>query len=607
MALDVTNSPFNEEQAEKINTILSTTSKEQKVWLSGYLTANHMHPEEATMSGDTLPQYQSTVLNPPETREVTILFGSETGNAQSLSEAMETKLKEKDFPVTISSMDDFKTNKLKKVQDLVIISATHGEGSPPDNAASFYEFLHSRKAPKLNDFRFAVLSLGDESYEYFCQTGKDFDKRLEELGGERIVQRVDCDVDFDDAAEEWINNVINTVSETVGHTSTAPEEAAAFSSEEASTYNKKNPYMAEVLDNINLNGRGSNKETRHIELSIEDAGLTFEPGDCIGIYPQNNEDLVDQLIRTLGWDPDYAVTVDKVEETITTKQALTSHFEITRLTKPLAAKAADIFHNEELNAYISDEEWVKEYVVGRDLIDLVVDFPPKNIVQEELFSILRKIPAREYSIASSYQANPDEVHLTIGAVRYQSYGRDRSGVCSVQIAERIEPGEQIPIYVHRNPNFKFPFDEETPVIMIGPGTGVAPFRSFIEEREERGIEGNTWLFFGEQHFTTDFLYQTDWQNWLKEGVLSRLDLAFSRDTEEKVYVQKLIQENSKEFYQWLQGGAAVFVCGDEKKMAKDVHDAILTVLENEGNMSHEDAEIHLNNMKKEKRYQRDVY
>ncbi|SDK32108.1 assimilatory sulfite reductase (NADPH) flavoprotein subunit [Lacicoccus qingdaonensis] len=605
MILNVTNSPFDKEQAEKINTILSTTSKEQKVWLSGYLTANNLldTPEE---TGENIPQYQTAVMTPRETREVTILYGSETGNAQILSESMASLLKEKDFHVSISAMNDFKSNKLKKVEDLIIISATHGEGTAPENAVDFYEFLHSRKAPNLKDLRFAVLSLGDESYEYFCQAGKDFDQRLEELGGERIVPRVDCDVDYDDAAEEWINSVISSIFETGGQNVDVPKEAVSTAGV-TTEYSRKNPYMAEVLDNIRLNGRGSEKETRHIELSIEDSGLTFEPGDCIGIFPKNDEVLVDQLITLLGWDPDYRVNAGKNEETVTTKAALRTHFEITKLTKPLMKKLSEVFGNESLTSYLEDDDRIREYIYGRDLIDLISDFPPVGLTQETLFPVLRKMPAREYSIASSCAANPDEVHLTIGAVRYHSNSRDRNGVCSVEIAERIEPGEQIPIYVHRNPNFKFPFDDTTPVIMIGPGTGIAPYRSFIEEREELGIEGNTWLFFGEQRFTTDFLYQTDWQNWLNEGTLGRLDLAFSRDTEEKVYVQHLIQESGKDFYQWIKSGASIFVCGDEKKMAKDVHDSILKVLEEEGDMSRDDAEMYLSSMKNEKRYQRDVY
>lgn len=554
-----------------------------------------------------MAEYLLNTKEPSKTREITVLFGSETGNAQSLAESMESKLKENDFNVKLSSLDEFKPKDLKKVEDLLIISATHGEGDPPDNAVSFHEFLHGRKAPKLDDLRFSVLSLGDQSYEHFCQTGKDFDKRLEALGGERLSPRVDCDLDFDDPADEWMKGVLNTLSGPSEDKGPDVKESDHSRSPGQAVYSRTHPYRAEILENINLNGRGSNKEVRHIELSLEGFGEAFEPGDCLGVYPENEACLVNQLIDTLGWNPDAEVEINTGGETLPLPEALTSHFEITKLTKPLITKAAELFENEALNEKVNEEGWIQSYAEGRDLIDFVSDFPAENLQPEELIQILRKLPAREYSIASSHKANPDEVHLTVGAVRYNAHDRDRSGVCSVQFAERLEPGDTVPVYLKKNPNFKFPFDEDTPVIMIGPGTGIAPFRSYLEEREELELEGKTWLFFGEQHFTTDFLYQTEWQSLLKEGVLSRLDLAFSRDSNEKIYVQHLIEQNGKEFYKWLDDGAALYVCGDEKNMAKDVHHAIRTVLEKEGGLSRNDAEIYLTQMKKDKRYQRDVY
>ncbi|WP_031546813.1 assimilatory sulfite reductase (NADPH) flavoprotein subunit [Salinicoccus luteus] len=610
MHLTVTNSPFNEEQTEKINQILPTLTTEQKIWFSGYLTANQQAgiKENVDAPSQEVAEYLLNTNSPSKTREITILFGSETGNAQSLAESLETRLKEKEFTVKLSSLENFKPKDLKKVEDLFIISATHGEGDPPENAVSFHEFLHSRKAPKLTDLRFSVLSLGDASYEFFCQTGKDFDKRLEELGGERIAERIDCDLDFDEPAEEWMGNVLLKLTNSSNNDSTVSiPEIDAPDSEASPVYSRTNPYMAEILENLNLNGRGSNKETRHIELSLEDFNIPFEPGDCLGVYPKNDTALVDMVIEKLGWSPDETVSVNTQGKTLSIREAFTTHFEITRLTKPLLTKAADIFRNQALTTMVENEALLKTYLEGRDLLDLISDFPPQDLVPDSLVKILRKITAREYSISSSYKANPEEVHLTVGAVRYQTHGRNRSGVCSVQFAERLEPGDTVPVYLHHNPNFNFPFDGETPVIMVGPGTGVAPFRSYLEEKEELEVGGKTWLFFGEQHFTTDFLYQTEWQKWLKEGILSRMDLAFSRDTGEKIYVQQRILENSKDFYQWLKDGASLFVCGDEKKMAKDVHEAIIAVLEKEGNMSRDESEIYLNQMKKDKRYQRDVY
>src|SRR5699024_7152425 len=384
--------------------------------------------------------------------------------------------------------------------------------------------------------RFSVLSLGDASYEFFCQTGKEFDSRLEALGGARLVERRDCDLDYDDVAESWMDHIIEQLSD-----KSLSEETASTTNEVQLTndkhYSKSQPYKAEILENINLNGRGSNKEVRHIELQFEDYGEDYEPGDCLVVIPENAEKLVEVLLDKLDWDAQTEIPINDKGDVLSLKDALQHHFEITKLTKPLLQKAAELFGNEALAENVLDQAWVKSYVYGRDLIDLIQDFKPENLVPEVLYQFVSKVPPREYSIASSYEANPEEVQITVGAVRYQAHQRERQGVCSVQLAERMEPGTSISVYLKKNPNFKFPFDETTPVIMIGPGTGVAPFRSYLQAREELDLSGQTWLFFGEQHFTTDFLYQTEWQDWLKEGVLSKLDLAFSRDTDEKVYVQ----------------------------------------------------------------------
>lgn len=610
LSLNVTNSPFNHEQIEQLNLLLPTLTDHQKVWLSGYLSA---FISKEVQSGNPDPQAVSQATNAgTDPREVTVLYGTETGTARSLAESMAEKLDAANFLVTCSALDDFKPKKLKKTEDVLIITATHGEGDPPDNAISFYEFLHSRKAPKLDHLRFAVLALGDESYEFFCQTGKDFDKRLEELGGERLYDRVDCDLDFDEQASEWMTGVLGVLkqsSEVVDNTVLAGQQTAGTFVSEQPGFSRTNPFMAEVVENINLSGRGSNKQTRHLELSIDGSGFTFKPGDSLGIFPKNDPVLVDQLMKAMNWDAEQTVSVNKQGEIRSLREALLSHFEITVLTKPLVEKAATLFANEALTDLLtaSNKENLKSYLEGRDVLDLVTDFPPKKLLAEDFVSILRKLPARLYSIASSYEANPDEVHLTVGTVNYFAHGRERAGVCSSQVATRVEVGEKLPVYIHQNANFQFPDDPETRVIMIGPGTGVAPFRSYLEELEETEAEQQTWLFFGEQHFSCDFLYQVDWQKWLKSGVLSRMDVAFSRDTDQKVYVQHKMLEKSKDFYEWLKAGAAVYVCGDEKHMAKDVQQTILTILRQEGDMTAEEAESYLQQMRQEKRYQRDVY
>lgn len=617
MNLSVTNSPFTEEQATQINELLQTLTPEQKVWLSGYLVANQQltsgtsdtqGSQIGAVSKDTetmLQQNEPTIQ--PEKRAITLLYGSETGNAQGLAEIFEERLSNIGHNVTLKAMDEFKPKNLKNVEDLFIITSTQGEGDPPDNAAELHEFIHGRKAPKLEGVRFSVLALGDQTYEFFCQTGKDFDKKLEELGAERLYERVDCDVDYEEDAEKWMANVINTIDSAPEGTQSEQVVSESIKSAKEKKYSKANPYQAEVLENINLNGRGSNKETRHIEFLLDNFGEEYEVGDCLVVLPQNDPALVELLMSTLGWDPGDQIQISEDGDTISLEEALTSYFEITKLTRPLLQNAAAYFDNEALEDKVQDSEWIQNYIEGRDFIDLLNDFPPEELEPEDLYQILRKLPPREYSISSSYQSLPDEVHITVGAVRYNTHGRDRSGVCSVQFAERIQPGDTVPIYLKRNPNFKFPKDGDTPVIMIGPGTGIAPFRAHMQEREEYGYKGNTWLFFGDQHFTTDFLYQTEWQEWLKDGVLEKMNVAFSRDTDQKVYVQHRIAEHSKEFNEWLEKGASIYICGDEKNMAKDVHQAIRNVLVKEQNLTEEDAESYLKQMKKDKRYQRDVY
>ena len=605
MQLQVMNSPFNQEQAELLNRLLPTLTESQKIWLSGYLSAQSVSAQEA--AGTPAAAVSAEAPAPAVSKEVTVLYGSQTGNAQGLAENAGKQLEQSGFQVTVSSMSDFKPNQLKKVTNLLIVVSTHGEGEPPDNALSFHEFLHGRRAPKLEDLRFSVLALGDSSYEFFCQTGKEFDQRLEELGGKRISPRVDCDLDYDEPAAEWLEGVLKGLNE-AGGGSAAPAPAAASQTGESS-YSRTNPFRAEVLENLNLNGRGSNKETRHVELSLEGSGLTYEPGDSLGVYPENDPELVELLLKEMNWDPEEIVTLNKQGDVRPLKEALISHYEITVLTKPLLEQAAQLTGNDELRELLApgNEENVKAYIEGRDLLDLVRDYGPFSVSAQEFVSILRKMPARLYSIASSLSANPDEVHLTIGAVRYDAHGRERKGVCSILCAERLQPGDTLPVYVQHNQNFKLPKDPETPIIMVGPGTGVAPFRSFMQEREETGAEGKAWMFFGDQHFVTDFLYQTEWQNWLKDGVLTKMDVAFSRDTEEKVYVQHRMLEHSAELFDWLQEGAAVYICGDEKHMAHDVHNTLLEIIEKEGNMSREEAEAYLADMQQQKRYQRDVY
>lgn len=593
MKLQVINSPFNEEQVKLLNELLTQLTLEQKIWLNGYLSAPQATQEAVV---ETIPAAA------PITKTMTILYGSQTGNSQRLAEKYASLLKAQNVDVTVSSLGKFKASNLKKITNLLLIVSTHGEGDPPDQAIQFYEFLHSKRAPKLEHLQYSVLALGDSSYEFFCKTGKDFDEQFAKLGATRIVPRTDCDVDYDDAAAQWFSAVQQEFlkqATTISVTSTQSDEIQG-----ATTYSRKNPFYAEVLENINLNGRGSNKETRHLELSIEGANFQFEPGDSIGIQPENSEPLVDALLGVLQFDPATEVTV--FDETVSLKNALQKKLEITVLSKPVLEKIKAYTEHNEFSSLLEEPNAWKDYAKGRDLLDVVEDFAPFTWSAQQFVDILRKIPSRLYSIASSQLANHDEVHLTISKVSYETNGRQRLGVCSGSVAE-LQIGATLPIYVHKNPNFRLPEQTETPIIMIGAGTGIAPYRAFLEEREELGVEGKSWLIFGDQHFVTDFLYQTDWQRWLASGTLSQMHIAFSRDTDKKVYVQHKLVENAANFYEWLEQGAVIYVCGDEKSMAADVDATIHRIIEQQGQKTSEQAKALVQELKQQKRYQRDVY
>ena len=592
MTLQVINSPFTEQQVKLLNELIPNLTEQQKAWLTGYLTA---------VSSVSVPvAVQEQQAAPIQTKDITILFASQTGNSQKIAHKLASAIQDENNTVTVASTADFKVNNLKKLDHLFIVASTHGEGEPPDNAISFYEYLHSKRAPQLNDVKYSVLSLGDTSYEFFCKTGIDFDERLKALGATAIVPRVDCDVDFEEAANSWIEQVKAAIATTSASTVVKPTSPISNINNE---YSRNHPFYAEVLEKINLNGRGSNKETIHLELSLEGSGITYEPGDVLAIVPRNNEQVVDLLVSALNFDGTTTVSINGTS--LSLKEALFD-LDITALSKTLLAKFVPFTSNEQLATLVEDREQLKDFVYGRDVIDVVETFGPWTWTAQQFVEQLRKIPAREYSISSSYGAYPEEVHVTIGKVFYEQEGRYREGVVSGDVASNVEVGDQLAVYVKQNPNFKLP-QSTTPIIMIGAGTGIAPFRSFLQEREEQGAEGKSWLFFGDQHFVTDFLYQVELQNWLKNDVLTNINVAFSRDQKEKVYVQHRLLENAKELYEWIEQGAIVYLCGDEKTLGHSVQEALITVIEQQRNVSHDEATEYLKELQKQKRYQRDVY
>lgn len=589
--------PLSDDQHRFFQQFISSLSPEQLAWAGGYLTG-------LVSKGLTLNAPIASVSG--GIAEITILVGSQTGNSEALAEQTHQSAASRGLRAVIKKMGDYKLPQLKTEKNLLVIVSTHGEGDPPDNAKAMYEYLFSKRAPSLKQAHFTVLGLGDSSYEFFCKMGIDFDRRLEELGATRIYQRVDCDVDYESAAEAWMDGVLSELATRVETKSQSMAiSLPSFTSATCSTYSRKNPFPAVLLEDIILNGRGSIKETHHVELSLEGSGLSYEPGDAIGIYPTNAPDVIDDLLQALHFSGDAPVKVDGKD--ISLYDALHRHYETTIITRPMIQKYSALAKNRKLEQLLDDnsKKELNDYLYGREIIDFISDFHSDQLSPRTFVECLRKLPPRLYSIASSLKQHPNEVHLTAVAVRYQSYGRERKGVCSTFLADRIGEDSTIPVYIDHNNNFKLPADTSTPIMMIGPGTGIAPFRAFVEEREALGTTGKSWLFFGDQHFMTDFLYQAEWLQYLKNGVLTRMNVAFSRDQEQKVYVQHLMAEHSRELYAWLQEGAHLYVCGDEKRMAHDVHAVLLKIVASEGGLGRE--EEYVATLQREKRYQRDVY
>lgn len=584
---------LNDKQQKLISELAADLKKEQLLWISGYL-AGLSSSGTATSSVDMADTGRAIPL--------TILFGTHTGHSEEIAEQIKYEAEANGFIVEVEVMEDYNRSDLKKVENLLIVVSTHGEGEPPLTALDFLEYLQGDRAPKLNNLNFSVLALGDKSYQKYCQTGIDFQTALLKAGAKEFVPIVLADVDYHEDAEKWRHDVLAFLAKGTGLSSSS----ASTDIEEVSSivYNRKNPFRASVIEKIKLSGRDSKKEVYHLELSLEDSELRYEPGDTVGIYASNPVNLVDQVINHLSLNEAEQVQLKDGKTTIL--EALTSRLEITVLSREVIVKYASISEQPTLLKLADDFDMIEEYVYGHDFLDLLTDFPA-SINSVQLVEVLRELPARMYSIASSQSAFPEELHITVSAVRYEKNQREHLGVCSTYLIDQINVNDMVGIFIEKNRGFKLPSEKDAAVIMVGAGTGIAPYRSFIQQRQREKATGLNWLVFGDQHFYSDFLYQAEWQKHLQKGILSKINVAFSRDQEEKVYVQHKLKENGAELYEWLQNGASFYVCGDKNHMAKDVHQTLIEIVSSEGGKSLAEAEDYLTTLKKERRYQLDVY
>ncbi|MBB3305972.1 MULTISPECIES: sulfite reductase subunit alpha [unclassified Enterobacter] len=568
---------------------------EQKYWLAGFLAGLHSRLL-------VLEDKQSAPAAGANT-QLHILFGSQTGNAEALSQTAAKAARAKGLVPVVQALGEVDLDVFATMRHVLIVTSTYGEGEMPDNAQLFWNAISASTAPRLEQMHFAVLAIGDTGYDGFCQAGKFIDMRLEQLGAKRVADRIDCDIDFEEPSSEWIGTAMPQFAASAGSSGNALESAPEAPVIPGS--NKQNPYAAALATNKRLSAQESAKDIRHFEFDLTDSGLKYEAGDALGVIPVNDASLVSLLLTQLK--ADYETPVPGFDRNL--GDLLTYQFEISEPSRKLIEWVGQNTTNQELRHVLQhdDKDTLAVWLWGKDTLDLLQLELTRSLSVPEFVAMLRPLQHRAYSISSSSKAHPNQVHLTIASVRYHSGGRERKGVCSTYLAERVRRGEKPAIFISPNKAFRVPSNGNAPLIMVGPGTGIAPFRAFLQERQATGAEGKNWLFFGDQHQAHDYIYEEELQAWQEKGLLTNLDLAFSRDQEEKIYVQNRMLEKGAELYAWLQDGAYFYVCGDASRMAKDVDAALYEVVRQFGGLSSERAAAYVDQLKKDKRYLRDVY
>lgn len=578
--------PFGDGERASLDAVLGTASPTQRAWLAGFLAGL----DAAGGQPAAVP-----AAPPKAAAPLTVIYASESGNSEALAGNVAKLARKQSFKPKVVDFADLDVATLPKAGKLIAIAATWGEGEPPARAVRAYGELMGEGAPRLDGVEFAVLSLGDTSYAEFCAIGKALDARFEALGAKRAAERADLDLDFEKPAADWIKGALKALAPAEQPDNVvAVDFARAGAGEDDDAEPSREPVVVEVVEHVNLNSSRSDKETIHLALAFEDGAPAYEPGDSLEIYPENDPQLVDEILNAAGLSGDEAL-----------RRALLAERDITTLSAATIERFVKATGHAEAQTLIDSGE-AKAWIEGRHLIDLLETYPAK-LTAEHVNTITRPLPPRAYSIASSRKEVGDEVHLAIAAVRYETHGRARSGVASVHVADRIRDGAKLRVRLKPNRHFRLPQDPATDIIMVGPGTGVAPFRAFVQERRAVEAPGRSWLFFGDRHFTHDFLYQLEWQDALEDGSLTKIDVAFSRDQPEKVYVQDRITQHAQELVSWLDGGAHLYVCGDAKAMAKDVRAAVVGAYQSAKGLSAAEAEAQVAALERSHRYQQDVY
>lgn len=583
-------------------------SREQRAWLNGFLAGALFDRLGSSPVSNSAPT-PAPALSP-----LLVGFGSQSGSAATLARRLARAAESRGHPVTLREHNAVSPDDLATRSPFILVTSTWGDGDPPDNATGFWSRLSDPSAPRLDALTFAVLGLGDRSYADFCGAARKFDERLESLGASRLLARGECDADFDEAANAWINTLWSHLAPQSPNTASAAAPSPSLSHEPnehpvvaCPGRSRQNPYPARLRVARPLNAPGSAKDTRHVEILLADLSLTYEVGDALGVFPQNCPALVEELLAALQ------LTGDEdpgMPDAATLHDALLRRWNITQAPAAFFKAVAERSSNARIRALAdpSQKAELDAWLPGRDLIDVLHAAPDARWVPSDLSPLLRPLQHRLYSISSSPRMHPGEVHLTVGAVRYSLHGRSRKGVASCWLADRVLPtGTPVPVFIHSSPNFRPPTDPSRPMILIGPGTGIAPFRAFLQERRVTGATGGNWLFFGDQCRATDFLYADELEPMHQDGFLTRLDLAFSRDQAEKVYVQDRMRSAATTLWSWLEDGAHFYVCGDARRMARDVDAALHDVIRTAGGRSVDDATAYVAALRTAGRYQRDVY